>query len=112
VRESSKLPKEKELVCGLCYGCQNDCKRTDLISNCINFKQGYSSKEYKIMLRESNTNIRKQCDKYGISSTIMNRMLDGRQHWTYKYRMILNDILFETEEMQKYIDRFDEVANG
>jgi hypothetical protein len=109
----SKYTK-REKVCQLCYNCKFDCVQIEPIEYCENFLKGYTRFEYLRFLNEQNTNIRKLCDKHGLSYNRMMAMLNGREIMKYKYAYYLNSAIFEKNEYILYADKFEneEVANG
>jgi hypothetical protein len=85
-----------------CRICINDCKNyknnDDL---CDNYIQGKSMAEYLSLIREENINIKRLCkeNKFNkqLDSKLMWQMLKGKMCMLYKYRMILENHLYEDE---------------
>jgi hypothetical protein len=73
-------------------------------NDCENYKLGITIEEYNSMIRELNLNIKKVCNKYGVSNNCMLNMLHGKQIMTYKYRTILNSVIFEKPEYLPYLE--------
>lgn len=99
--------EERTKYCNLCYGCMHDCKKVESINKCDFFKQGLSKSEYKKLIQEQNINLKKLCNKEGISLNILMKMLNGKLNFTYKYRTILNSRIYEKEEYLPYIQKFE-----
>ena len=98
--------------CKLCSSCRFDCMSFIPIEKCDNFKKGFTPKQYRKLIREQNLDIKSICDRYGVSRNIMFNMLNERQEFTYKYRAVLEDNIFEKKEYEYYIDNLERVANG
>jgi hypothetical protein len=77
------------------------------MSGCVNFKKGYTSEEYNAIIKANNTNLRKVCDSNNLKLNYMYSMLSGRMHMTYKYRVALDNALFENHEYDQYITKFE-----
>lgn len=107
----SKVKEDRIKYCNKCYVCVNDCKQIEEVYNCEYFSKGFTITDYNKMIHEDNVNLKKMCNKYGISTNVLYKMLKGRYNLTFKYRKILDEVLFEDESMQKYIERF-EVEDG
>ena len=97
----------RELICTTCYLCKFDCVSKDDMSKCVNFKKGYTATEYKKMISESNTNLRKLCNKNNLKLNYMYDMLNQKIHFSYKYRHALDSALFEKEEYDEYVVKFE-----
>ena len=103
----------REKLCPTCYLCKFDCKSTEDMSKCVNFKKGHTATEYKDMIKNSNLNLRKLCDKNNLKLNYMYKMLREEQHFSYKYRHTLDCALFEKNEYLEYVDKFEkDAANG
>lgn len=102
----------KEKYSRVCESCVHDCMEYIMYSknDCENYKIGIDVQEYKDMIKELNVNIKKVCNKNGLSNNCMMNMLSSRQPLTFKYRKVLDSVLFEKEEYLPYI--LGEVANG
>jgi hypothetical protein len=104
---------QREKYCDLCYACIHDCKEIEPITKCENFIKGYTRQQYSAMIREDNVDVKRLCDKKRLSYNYMMRMLNGKMHLKYKYRLALNSRLGEVEEYLPYVDKFErEVVNG
>lgn len=98
---------KREVICDKCYSCQFDCVQVQPIEFCENYKKGYTRKEYIEFIHEQNIDLKKLCDKNNLSYNIMLKMLDGRIHMIYKYRVVLNSRIFEKEEYLPYVAKFE-----
>lgn len=98
---------KKEVMCDKCYSCIHDCKQQEPIEICENFVKGYNRHEYIQMIRDENVDLKKLCNKHGLSYNYMMKMLDGKIHMKHKYRMVLNSRLGELEEYLPYVDKFN-----
>lgn len=106
----------REKVCDKCYACvHSGCKQVEPLDYCENFKKGYSKSEYKQFIREQNLNLKKICDRHNLSYNYLMKMLNGKINFSYRYRVMLDSVIFEKEEYLPYIDKFEnqkDVANG
>lgn len=96
---------KKELFCERCHNCMMDCKKKFDESKCENYKKGYNRFEYMKMIKEQNLNKRKFCNEYNLKLTYLNKMLEGKIELKYKYRIALNNRLFEKTEYLPYLER-------
>lgn len=97
----------RELICTTCYLCKFECVSKEDMSKCPNFKKGHTATEYKALIKSSNTNLRKLCDKNDLKLNYMYRMLREEIHFSYKYRYALDKALFEKDEYEDYIKKFE-----
>lgn len=104
---SNQLKRTRKLICDLCYACSHDCVQVEPKTNCEHFKKGFTRQEYLTWIREDNVNLKKLCDKNGLSYNVLMRMLKGSLHFKYSYRVALNGRLFEKEEYLPYVDKFN-----
>jgi hypothetical protein len=86
----------------LCKTCQNDCKNHIKDNNsCEHYVKGRSMSEYLQLIREENINIKRLCkeNRFGkqLDSKLMWKMLKGKIDMLYKYRIILENHLYEDE---------------
>lgn len=98
---------KKELVCERCLNCINDCKETFNVGNCENYKKGFTRWEYQEMIQSQNVNLRKLCKDKKLKLYCLLDMLRGRQHFTYKYRTILDERLLEKPELIPYVKEWE-----
>lgn len=104
---------KRQVVCDKCFACINDCKETEPIQVCENFIKGYTRKEYLQMCNEDNVDLKRLCSKNNLSYNFMMKMLNGAMHLKYKYRIVLNNRLGESDENIRYYEIFEkDVANG
>ena len=104
---SKRKKYEKKLVCQLCYACQENCKQLEPIEKCEFFKRGLTRHEYLNYIRQDNINVRKLCDKAGLSYNVMMRMLNGSLQFKYSYRYALDERVYEKQEYLPYIEKWD-----
>ena len=97
----------RELISTTCYLCEFGCKSKDDMSKCVNFKKGYTANEYKALIKSANLNLRKLCDKYDLKLNYMYKMLREEIHFSAKYRYVLDSALFEKDEYEEYIKKFE-----
>lgn len=97
---------EKVKYCEKCFLCVNDCKQFEELSNCIYYEKGFTVKQYCEMLKEDNVNLKRACTKYGVSFNNLMHIFKGHYHLTFRYRKMLNDILFERTEYIRYVKEF------
>ena len=99
----------RERFSRVCESCVHDCKSYIMYSknDCENYSMGISIEEYNAIIRELNLNIKKVCNKHGISNNCMLNMLHGKQILTYKYRTVLNSVIFEKPEYLPYLEDND-----
>lgn len=96
-------------ICSKCLTCINDCKNFKANDEqCENYKLGKSMSEYLSLIREENINIKRLCreNKFGkqLDSKLMWDMLKGKIYMLYKYRMILEERLYESDEWLVFLD--------
>lgn len=97
----------REKLCATCYLCQFDCVSSDDMSKCQNFKKGYAADEYAKLLSKNNVNLKRLCNKHNLKLNYMYDMLNNRIHLVYKYRVALDSALFERQEYEEYITKFE-----
>lgn len=90
--------------CELCLNCIHDCKRYKNIKQCDNFQKALPLSFYKEEIKKQNINLHKLCRKYKLKYSIMMAMLKGNRPLTYKYRMALEERIFEKEEYLPYLE--------
>lgn len=105
----------REKLSPTCYLCQFDCKSSEDMSKCINFKKGYTADEYSKFISDGNINLKKICNKNKLKLNYMYDMLNNKIHLKFKYRVALDSAIFEKSEYSEYIKKFESdgvVANG
>lgn len=94
-----------ERFCDYCLSCRHDCKRKSNINECVNYTKAITLDEYKEMIREQNTNIRRLCKDKNLKYYIMLDILKGKMPMKFKYAAILDEHLFEKNEFLPYVDK-------
>ena len=102
-----RKPHTRDLISTTCYLCKFDCVSKEDMSKCVNFKKGHTADEYRNMINEQNVNLRKLCEKHDLKLNYMYKMLNNEIHMKFRYRVALDSILFEKEEYQEYIKKFE-----
>ena len=100
---SKQSKRTRKIIDSQCYNCCHNCKEEELQGSCEHFKRGFTRHEYLAWIKEDNVNLKKRCDKAGLSYNILMRMLKGSLHFKYSYRVMLNEALFEKEEYLPYV---------
>jgi hypothetical protein len=104
---SKQSKRTRKVVNSLCYACVHNCKEEELQGSCEHFERGFTRHEYLAWIREDNVNLKKRCDKAGLSYNVLMRMLKGSLHFKYSYRVMLNEALFEKEEYLPYVEKWN-----
>jgi len=92
----------------MCDTCLYDCVLMCEDNKCQNYVLAPTTEEYWEIIHELNTNLRRICKDNNLNFKVMMDMLSNKQRFIYKYHRVLIDNLYESEENQKYIVRFDD----
>ncbi len=85
-----------------CKICMHDCKKYNK-DNCEHFKVGTPISEYIKIIQYHNVNLHKVCQKHNLKYSLLKKMLKGKMDFAYKYRICLEEELYEKDEYTPYL---------
>lgn len=104
VFENKIQTKGDSLMNNSCKFCINDCDQYSDNERCEHFKRAKPVSEYIKIIREENRNLHKFCRYNDLKYSELMKMLRYKVRFKYKYRILLENFLYEKDTWIQWIE--------